>query len=154
VSTELRRRVIENLLRVRWTWLVHQPLGRIANTISNDATRAAEAYVLAATLVALMLETAIALAIAGMVSWKLAVAAVLIGALVMGSLHFLVRIARKAGWAQTQRNSELLVFLSDTLNNIKPIKAMAKQGGFASLMAGRIRSLRKALRRQVISKEI
>ena len=37
-----------------------------------------------------------------------------------------MRLARKAGWRQTARTQQLISSLSDTLNNIKPIKAMAR----------------------------
>jgi ATP-binding cassette, subfamily C, bacterial len=153
VATRLRAQLVERVLRARWGYLVHQPAGRVTNALSGETTRAAEAYQQSATFVALAIETAILLVVAFVVSWKLTFAAVTIGAVVAAALHVLVRIARKAGWRQTDRMIELVTFLSDTMNNIKPLKAMARQAAFQNLFERKIGSLRRAIRRQVISKE-
>src|SRR5690606_34471461 len=55
------------------------------------------------------------------------------------------------GRRQTQRTSELVIYLSDALSNIKPLKAMAKSAKFANLFQIKIEQLKKALRRQVVS---
>ena len=48
----------------------------------------------------------------------------------------------------------MVTYLTDALNSIKPLKAMARQDGFALLFERKIKSLRTALRRQVLSKEM
>ena len=73
--------------------------------------------------------------------------------MIAGLLHVFVGISRRAGLRQTQRTGELVTYLTDALNSIKPLKAMARQDGFARLFDRKIRSLRKALLRQVLSKE-
>jgi len=62
-----------------------------------------------------------------------------------------VRASRKAGRRQTQRTSELVIYLSDALSNIKPLKAMAKAGKFENLFSHKIAQLRRALKREVVS---
>jgi ATP-binding cassette subfamily C protein len=153
VAANLRRQLVASLMRVRWRFFVHQPMGRIANAMSNDATRAAQAYLLVAELLTQGVAALIMSVVALFVSWKLALTAYVIGGVMSAALHFLVRMSRKAGWRQTQRTKELLVFLNDTLINIKPVKAMARQDAFANLLSDRIGKLRQALRRQVISRE-
>jgi ATP-binding cassette subfamily C protein len=153
VAANLRRRLVQSLMDVRWRFFVHQPLGRIANAMGTDATRAAQTYLLVAELLTNLTTAVVMGLVALVVSWKLALTAYLIGGAIAGSLHFLVRISRKAGWRQTRRTRDLLVFLNDTLINIKPVKAMARQPAFANLLNDRIHRLRQALRRQVISKE-
>jgi ATP-binding cassette subfamily C protein len=153
VAANLRRQLVASLMRVRWRFFVHQPMGRIANAMSNDATRAAQAYLLVAELLTQGVQALIMSVVALFVSWKLALTAYAIGLTMAAALQFLVRMSRKAGWRQTQRTKDLLVFLNDTLINIKPVKAMARQDAFANLLADRIHKLRQALRRQVISRE-
>ena len=153
VAANLRRQLVASLMRVRWRFFVHQPMGRIANAMSNDSTRAAQAYLLVAELLTQAVQAIIMSGVALFVSWKLALTAYIIGGLMSAALHFLVKISRKAGWRQTQRTKELLVFLNDTLINLKPVKAMARQDAFANLLSGRIDKLRQALRQQVVSRE-
>src|SRR3546814_16409658 len=86
-----------------------------------------------------------------LVSWQLAVAALVLGGTIAFALNFLVKSSKKAGRRQTQRTSELVIYLSDALSNIKPLKAMAKAGKFENLFNLKIDQLKRALRRQVVS---
>lgn len=153
VSTQLRREIIGSVLRVRWRYLIGQPMGRVANALSIEATRASKCYVNVAVFVAQAVRTAVYVGIAFVVSFSFALAAFVAGFAVAGALHFLVRLARKAGWRQTARTQQLISSLSDTLNNIKPIKAMAREAPFGALMERRTVQLRKSLRVQVVTTE-
>ncbi|WP_299617618.1 ABC transporter ATP-binding protein [Pelagibius sp.] len=151
VATGLRAELIKRLLTVRWSYFTHQPLGGIANAVSVDATRSGHAYLMAANFQVNIIQTVIYSLVAALVSWQLALAALALGGTIALSLHFLVRISKKAGRRQTERTSELVVYLSDALNSIKPIKAMAKASKFANLFDRKIGQLRRALRRQIVS---
>ncbi|MPZ09793.1 MAG: ATP-binding cassette domain-containing protein [Kiloniellaceae bacterium] len=151
VATGLRAELIKRLLSVRWGYFTRQPLGRIANAVSVDATRAGQGYLMAANFQVNLIQMVIYSTVAALVSWQLALAALALGGTIALCLHFLVRISKKAGRRQTQRTSELVIYLSDALSNIKPLKAMAKAGKFASLFDRKVEQLKKALRRQVAS---
>jgi ATP-binding cassette subfamily C protein len=151
-SAGLRLQLIRNLFRARWNYLVQHPVGQIANAI-GQAGASGNAYQLAATFFAQTIQTAVYLAVAFFVSWRLALAAMAIGAVMAWSLHFLVRIARKAGWRQTQRTRELVTLLVDSLNNIKPLRVMAKDAEFAQFLERKVGSVRKAIRREVIAQQ-
>jgi len=79
VTTGMRRDLVDNLLNVRWNYFTQQPLGRITNTLSVDATRAGQAYMSAANFLVNVIQAVIYTAVAIFVSWKLAVGAVLLG---------------------------------------------------------------------------
>jgi ATP-binding cassette subfamily C protein len=151
-SAGLRLQLIRNLFRARWSYLVQHPIGHIANAI-GQAGQSGQAYQLGATFFAQTIQTAVYLAVAFFVSWRLALASLVIGAAMAWALHFLVRIARKAGWRQTQRSRELVTLLVDSLNNIKPLRAMAKEAEFTQFLERKIGSVRKAIRREVISQQ-
>jgi ATP-binding cassette subfamily C protein len=151
-SANLRLQLIRNLFRARWSYLVQHPVGQIANAI-GQAGQSGKAYQLGATFFAQTIQTAVYLAVAFFVSWRLALAAMVIGAVMAWALHFLVRMARKAGWRQTQRTRELVTLLVDSLNNIKPLRAMAKEAEFARFLERKISSVRKAIRREVVSQQ-
>lgn len=153
VTTGIRRRLIEHLLKVRWRFLVHQPLGRIANVASGEAMRAGRAFTLVAELLALAIQSTVMGVIALLISWKIALAAAAIGAAITGALALFVRASRVAGRKQAFRTKDLLVYLSDTLGNLKPVRAMAREDAFARLFEGRIRRLHKTIRRQVVNRE-
>jgi len=154
VATSLRSRLIERLLDVRWSYFVAKPLGRLTNVFSVDATRAGQAYLMAATFIAYAIRTLVYVVVAFLISWQLALAALIIGGAVSLALNSLVRLARRAGWRQTDRTSDLVTYLGDTLGSVKPLKAMAKQDAFARLLQRKVGALRKALRKQVVSREL
>ncbi len=153
VSTQLRRQIIAAVLQARWRFLVKESMGRVANSLGVDATRAGKGYLQTAIFAAHSVQVAFYVVFAFVVSLQLAIAGFLIGLVVAAALHVLVRLARKAGWRQTSRTQQLVVSLSDTLNNIKPIKAMAREEPFSRLLEKRIGQLRNSLRVQVITTE-
>jgi len=153
VATGMRRDLVDNLLHVRWSYFTQQPLGRITNTLSVDATRAGQAYMAAANFLVNVIQTVIYGTVALFVSWKVAIVAILIGGTIVAFLSFLVRAAKKAGRRQTRRTADFITYLSDALNNIKPLKAMARQDSFAHLIDRNIVGLRRAMRRQVVAKQ-
>jgi len=152
-STGLRSRIIEHLFRARWGYLVQHRVGRAASAISGQSGRAGRAYYLAATFFAQSIQTIGYVVVAFLVSWPLALAAIGVGGLMALLLNSLVSTARKAGARQTQRTKELVVFLVDTLSNVKPLRAMAKEAAFKNLLDEKTESLKKSLRRQVVSEE-
>jgi ATP-binding cassette subfamily C protein len=152
-TSGLRSRLIRNLFRANWSYLVGHSVGRMANLISGQATGAGKAYSIAANFFAQAIQTTGYLVVAFIVSWPIALAATALGSLMVLSLHFLVRISRKAGWRQTQRSKELITLLVDSLNSIKPLKAMAKEEEYATFLDRKIASLKKAIRRQAVSQD-
>ncbi len=153
VATEVRLQLIRNLLGVNWHFFTTQPVGRFANAMGLDATRAGRAYQMAASFFANLLQALVYIGVALIISWKLALIAIGMGLMIVSLLHFLVRMAKEAGFRENQRTRELVIYLTDSLNNIKALKAMSRQGSFANLLGQKIKSLNSALRRQVISEE-
>jgi ATP-binding cassette, subfamily C, bacterial len=153
IATGLRLDLIDRLLNVRWSYFVRQPVGRFTNAMSGEAARASEAYLSAATLVSLIVQAVIYVALAMLVSWQVALSSLAVGLIITLALNRLIRGARRAGRAQTRRTQALVQRLSDTLVGIKPLKAMAKHVRLSALFAADALALNKALRRQVVSKQ-
>ncbi|WP_342641231.1 ABC transporter ATP-binding protein [Rhodoligotrophos ferricapiens] len=153
VSANIRAQLLEQLMAVKWGYFVDQRVGRIANAISNDATRSGDAYFTAARFVSLLAQGIVYLAVAVLISWKLALTGIAVGMGLILSLNVLVRVSRRAGRRQTDRTSELVTYVSDAFNNIKPLKSMNRQAPFAALFARKIKSLRKALVKKVLAKQ-
>ncbi len=152
VATGLREQLMAQLFNVKWSYYTHQPIGRIANAMSGNATAAGEAYLNIAVVLVYGVQTMVYGIVALLVSWQLALAALGVGLVITVCLSFLVRIMRSAGQKQIRRTSDLVTYLSDALANIKPLKAMARQGHFRSLFDAKNAQLRRALRKQVVSR--
>ena len=152
-STKLRLQIVKNIFNVRWSYFVHNPIGRITVAVGSQAASASEAYRLTATMIAGTIQSLAFLTVAFFISWPLALAAIAVGLFIVVCLHVLVRIARKTGIRLNQYGRELSIFLTDTLINIKPLRAMTRHSAFSHLLERKVNSLKKAMRRNIISKE-
>ncbi|MGE0681497.1 MAG: hypothetical protein AB7P69_11460 [Candidatus Binatia bacterium] len=84
VATDLRLALIRGLLAARWTYYVRQPVGALTNAFATEATRAAQAYLYAATILTLLIdESLLYTTIALVVSWQATLGAMGIGAVII-----------------------------------------------------------------------
>ncbi|MEM9761195.1 MAG: ABC transporter ATP-binding protein [Pseudomonadota bacterium] len=153
ISTSIRKRYVDRLLEVRLSYLTDQPGGAITNALSVDATRAGNAYLAVATFIVYATQALIYVAVALFVSWRVTLVALLAGLGIAFLLRFLIRQARNAGRQQTRHTSDFSANLADGLNNIKPLRAMDRQGHVSALLERSVARLQKALRRQVVAKQ-
>ena len=153
VATGLRRELIARLLEVRWAYFTRQPVGRFANLVSLEASRAADAYLAAALSITTGLQGVVYVTVAFWVSWPVAVAALAAGFIIALVLSYLVRMAKRAGRKQSRRTHDLVAQLTDALVGIKPLKAMGRHARLGRVLERSIAGLEQALRAQVVSRQ-
>ena len=151
VATDLRLAMLRAVLRVKWEYFLHQPIGKLTNSLATEAQRSSDSFVNGATVITLVIQAVIYGSVAVAVSWKATLLSLAAGAVIIGISHFLVRMARKAGKRQTTLLIALLTRLTDTLQSVKPLKAMAREHLADTVLAHKTSKLNKALRKQVFS---
>ncbi len=152
VGTKMRLRLVEALLDARWGFFVRQPIGRFANALSLEATRAGEAYNAMAEFTAHSIQALVYLCIAALVSWKLAAGALAVGLVMVLSLNRLLLMTRRNAMKQTRYMKSLISRLADVLIGLKPMKAMARQARFGNLFVRDVSEIEKAMRKHVFSR--
>jgi ATP-binding cassette subfamily C protein len=153
VATDLRLALIRAALRSRWQYYVHQPLATFASAVATEARRASDAYLHAATLLALLIQSIAYVVVGCLVSWQATLVTLVVAAAIGTVLSRLVRTARRAGTRQTSVTQSLLKRLTDTLQSVKPLKAMGQESLVGPFLEAETRQLNRALRREVSSKE-
>ena len=153
VTTDLRMSLLRALLKARWSYYSSQSTGRFANAISSEAHRAASAYREGCVLIAGILQVLAYVVIAVLISWKMAIATLVIGMLFLFLLRGFVQVAREAGAEQTDLMRSLIIRLTDALRGIKPIRAMGRENHLQPLLETETEGLNQALRRQVSAAE-
>ncbi len=153
VATDLRLGFIRSLLSARWEYYLRQPVGALANSLATEATRAAESYLYGATVIALVVQAVVYSIVALLVSWQATIVALAAGAVFVYLLNRLVHMSRRAGAKQTRLLRSLLARLSDNLQSVKPLKAMARENLANALLEGDTTQLNRALRKEIFSKE-
>jgi ATP-binding cassette subfamily C protein len=151
VGTDLRLDMLRAVLRSKWEYFLHQPVGKLTNSLATEAQRSSASFVHGSTAVTYLIQAFFYGAVAFAISWKASFAALLAGAFVIGSSHFLVIITRKAGKKQTNLLTSLMASLTDILQSVKPLKAMAREHLADTVLAKETNRLNKALRQQVLS---
>jgi ATP-binding cassette subfamily C protein len=152
VATTLRLQLIQALLGTRWSYYVHKPVGVIANAVAMEAQAAADAYLHATTVLALLVQCLVFATVACLVSWQATLGALAIGSLITLLLNRLVRSSRKSGRRQMSRTRQLLSRLTDTLQAVKPLKAMAREPLITPVLEGETKRLNQALEHEVMNR--
>ncbi len=152
VTTNLRLQLLRATLASRLEYFLHQPIGRLANAMATETLRSSQAYVFGTVLVSLIVQTLVYIAVALLVSWKATIACLFAGATVLSASHFLVSMSRRAGKRQTKLLKSLLARLTDTLQSVKPLKAMAREELADRVLTSATAKLNRALRKEVLSK--
>jgi ATP-binding cassette subfamily C protein len=70
VAINLRRRLIKAIFEARWSFYSDESGGRFANAVSNDATRAGDAYQFAAVVMAGILQLMTFSIVALLIDWR------------------------------------------------------------------------------------
>jgi ATP-binding cassette subfamily C protein len=154
VGTDLRLEMLRAVLRSNWKYFLNQPVGKLTNALATEATRASQSFVNGATSITFLIQAIIYGFVATALSWRATLIALIAGAVVIGLSHFLVRITRKAGMRQTMLLTSLMANLTDTLQSVKPLKAMARAHLADKALARETTRINKSIRRQVLSSAV
>jgi ATP-binding cassette, subfamily C, bacterial len=145
VSINLRRKLINAIFEARWSFYSDQSGGRFANAISNDATRASDAYQFAATVVAGIVQLAAYAAVAIYIDWRIAALGVVAGIIMVYALRALIELSHNSGYKQTDRISSLTVNMVDMLGNIKALKSMNRYADMVQGLSGMLKRIKQSL---------
>jgi len=153
VATDLRLALLRALLNTRWEYYLGQPVGVLVNAFATEASRASQAYQSGTKMAALLIQAIIYVIIGLSVSWKAMLVSMAAGAIILYGLNHFVRMSRSAGRRQTSLLQSSLARLTDSLQSIKPLKAMAREELADTMLVTETKLLNKAMKKDVFSKE-
>jgi ATP-binding cassette subfamily C protein len=153
VATDLRLSLLRALLAARWEYYVRQPVGSFANAVGTEAMRTSMAYFDGIKGVTLFIEAIVVASVAFVVAGKATLALLVPGIVILYGLNSLIHMAHRAGTRQTQLLKSLLAGLTDSLQSIKPLKAMAREELIGPSLQSNTKRLNRAFRREVLSAE-
>jgi ATP-binding cassette subfamily C protein len=151
ITTDLRLDLLQSVLATRWDYFLHQPIGKLANSMALEAKRSSLSYIHGITMLTFMVQVIIYVGIALVMSWQATLTVLGIALCIMVISNSLVRMSKRAGKKQTLLSKSLLVRLTDTLQSVKPLKAMARENLAGTIMKTETSKLNRALQKQVFS---
>ena len=152
VAMDLRLRLLRAMLATRWEYFVRQPIGRLANAMTNEPSRSSHTFVRGVTIITLLIQTCIYTGVALLVSWYATLAILCAGLLILLAGYSLVSMSRQAGRRRTRLLQSLSARLADTLQSVKPLKAMAREDLADTVLTTDATKLNRALRKSILSK--
>ncbi|MDH3427002.1 MAG: ABC transporter ATP-binding protein/permease, partial [Gemmatimonadota bacterium] len=153
VGMDLRLRLIRSLMRAEWEFFVSRPTGHFANAISSEAHRAAMGYREACAALAGLIQVTVYAGFVILISWQVALAAMVAGSGILFALRKLVTAARHAGIEQARTMRDLVARLTEALPGIKPVKSMAREPFLLPLLERETEGYNAAQRKQVAAVE-
>jgi ATP-binding cassette subfamily C protein len=151
ITTDLRLELLQSILATRWDYFLHQPIGKLANSMALEAKRSSQSYIFGITMLTFLVQAIIYAGIAVAMSWKATLTVFGIVLFILAVSNNLVRMSKRAGKKQTLLSKSLLVRLTDTLQSVKPLKAMAREKLAGTILKTETSKLNRALQKQVFS---
>lgn len=151
VATDLRLQLLNSLLRASWTHFTQESVGRFSNSISSEAARASTAHLASWNLLSAILQIVIFLMASLVVSLEVTLASIGVGFFIIFVLGWATRMARVAGANETKLMNALVSRLTDSLQGIKPLKAMGLERQVMPLLVKETEDLSKAHQKQALA---
>jgi ATP-binding cassette, subfamily C, bacterial len=153
-SAELRTSLLQSLMIAKWSFFQNQPIGIFSNAMGKEADTAAALLRQVSLAAALIIQICVYLVVAFLASWKVTAGAILAGFVIFLLLRGLVGLARRAGRDSITASRSLLSGLSDAMQGIKPLKAMAMERFITPFLAKEITELRRTNVRSLLAGEV
>ncbi len=153
VTMELRLRLLRAIVHAEWRHVLQYPSGYIANAVSREAQRSAMTYREFCQVIAEGMQVVVYLALAFVISWQIAILALVVGLLIMALLRGHLRRSRTAGDDQTQILKSISARVTDSLPSLKPLKAMGREEYLLPLFETETAAFHDAQQREIASTE-
>jgi len=153
ITASVRVAIVRGVLNARWIYFSNLPLGRLVNATGPECAVIGESFLLSATVLSTCLQILGYALICVLISWQLSILMILIGFFMFGTFGQLVKLRRKAAKRHSRQMRQMAANVADTVLGMKSIKAMGRQGAFASLFERDAERLRATMRTKVITSE-
>lgn len=151
-ATDLRLKLIRAISRAQWSYFSRQPIGQHAASLSTETNRAAATYIAFCSLLATFSNVAILATSAFLIDWKVGAVALVVGGAMILVLRGFLSMARDAGYRITRFTEALLSRITDGLQTIKPLKAMAEEAQLTAMLEHEVVVLNEAQKTQILAK--
>jgi ATP-binding cassette subfamily C protein len=153
LATKLRLQMLRAYILARWEFHLSQPIGKLSAAMGGETTQTAKAYAAGVSIIVVVIHTAIYIAVALMVSWEATLIALAVGTFFWYPLNRFVKKARRAGRRQVKLKKSMSAEFVDSIQSIKPLKAMAREDRAETILVTKTKKLKKALQKEIVSKE-
>jgi ATP-binding cassette subfamily C protein len=153
LTTKLRKQMLRAFMLARWEFHLNQPIGKLTVAMGSETAQTARAYAAGVSIIVFVIHTVIYMAVALMVSWAATLIALAAGTFFWYPLNRFVKKARRAGRRKVKLKKSMSSEFVDSIQSIKPLKAMAREDRAETILIAKTNKLRNALKKEIINKE-
>ena len=153
ISSEFQLRLIRHLLQARWSFFIRQPLGRLVLATGPESAAVGQCFQDVTIIIAGLMQSAMFLAIAALVSWHLLAVILFICLLMFLSFGRMVQDGRDAARRHRAQMRHQAAKFTDAMIGIKQIRAMGRTRRFTELFETEARAMAATLRSRVFHGE-
>lgn len=153
LTTKLRIQALRAFILARWEFHLRQPIGRLSAAMGGEAAQTAKAYAAGVAIIVIVIQAAIYIGVALTISWKVTLVALAAGALFWYPLNRFVKKSKRVGRRQVKLRKSMSADFVDSIQSIKPLKAMAREDRAETILVTKTEKLKKALQKEIVSKE-
>ena len=151
IADDLRNRLMTAIMGAEWQLFLTSALGSNLNAIVMETFRSSRAFLTMAHFVSSLIQAAVYLFAAFLVSWTVCLFSIIVGLITVFALRFLIEATRKTGQTQTDVTKTMLSDMADIIQGIKPMRAMALEKPFLAFLQKQSTDLKTAEKEQLIS---
>jgi len=154
ITTELRLMLVRSIFAARWPFYINQSIGKLVNTVSVEAASATNVYSHSVQMLANILQVAVLLFLASQVSLVMVVVALLIAVMMFSGLGYFLDVSQRTGKQLVKLLQSTTAVMSETLQGIKPIKAMNSEQRLINILERELVAIRKSMFKQMVAQQV
>lgn len=151
VATDMRMRLIDALMKARFSYFLEKPVGLFSNALTIEAHGIVRTYRNLCSVMAYIIQALFYVTLAAMISWKVTLGAIFVGTIIVLMLGWLIGVARRAGKNQTEVFKTLSVRLIDGLQCMKTLKSMGREDALKPILEKETQNLNRAQKKYVLA---
>jgi ATP-binding cassette subfamily C protein len=152
LTTKLRLQALRAFILARWEFHLKHPIGKLSAAMGGEAAKTASAYAAGVAIIVVVIQAAIYIGVALTISWKVTLIALTVGTFCWYPLNRFVKKSKRAGRRQVELRKSMASTFVDSIQSMKPLKAMAREDRAENILVAKTEKLKKALQKEIVSK--
>lgn len=153
ITQQVRADLLLAMVKAKWALFTREKTGDYIQALVNDAGKTSKASLAISQGVSRVLQIFFLTCTSFLISWQFTLAALFLGIVTTGGLHFFIRILRRIAAAQVNSMRILNSRLIDGIHVMKALKAMGTEGPFRENVLNDVKTLYRLQRRSIVSNE-
>jgi ATP-binding cassette subfamily C protein len=149
----MRKDLVGHMLSAKWQFFVNQPSGGLANAVSGEVNSASYSIMEGCRSLAMVTQVISYALMVALFSWEALLFAGLVGCLVVGLQSFVVKFSSRVGKKEATTTQAFVVFLLGIIQNMKPIRAMGREGLFKNKLDSQVGVIERAMTRRLSAQQ-